>query len=508
MPGRNDSSGNHRSSFWVVFCIGLVWTILIAGFLVHLQVTNNKSAEKQVINTARAYFNKDYSLRLWAASHGGVYVPVSKTTPPNPLLSHVKDRDVVTPSGMTLTLMNPDYFLRNYREDFKAKYGVSGDLTSLKPLQPKNTPDEWQKCSLEKFEEGVTEELSFVDINGETHIRLMQPLMTEEGCLKCHGHQGFKVGDVRGGVSVSVPTSIYTKEADKANLQALYILSSIWGIGIAGLVISNRAIQKNVVAKLQAYDNLVASNRALDNKIKVINSLNKDLEAFDYTLSNALKVPIRHIEGFSQLMLDRVEGDDSSVRNYAEIISHSSEDLRALVDSILILSRANRQEVIREENNLSLIATQLLQRIKAEREAVNLSWKVQEELNCPCDGSLVRILLHNLLDNAVKFSLESDNEQYVEFGLCTQGGEKSYFVRDHGTGFDMSRFDKLFVPFHSYHEDSEFQGLGLGLATAKRVVERHGGRLWAESSPGTGSIFYFTLGYDEDVGSDSEQQVQ
>lgn len=484
-----------RRSFYLALSISIVWTLVLGGLFLHLQNTNNDSARKMAMNAARAYFNKDYSLRLWAASHGGIYVPVSEKTPPNPLLAHVKDRDVITPSGTRLTLMNPDYFLRNYREEFTIKYGVKGNLTSLKPLQTKNKPDEWQRCSLVKFEEGVTEEVSYVDINGEPHLRLMQPLMTEEGCLKCHGHQGFKIGDVRGGVSVSVPMNLYLKEAEKTNFSALMIFAGVWFAGILGVVISSSTISRYFWQKEAAYDELLTNNRILDGKIKVINSLNKDLEAFDYTLSNALKVPIRHIEGFSKVLLENMQGNEfQNQKNYTEIIAKSSEDLRALVDSILILSRANRQEVVREEVDLTFLTICLMDKIKTERKLGNMELIIAEGLTCCCDSSLVKILLYNLLDNAAKYSSLRGEEQTIEFGETILDGSRVFFIKDNGIGIDMNRAEKLFIPFHSYHEDKDFEGLGLGLATSNRIAERHGGKIWVESESGKGATFYFTLG--------------
>jgi hypothetical protein len=128
-----------------------------------------------------------------------VYVPVTDKTPPNPYLSHIKERDIKTPDGKALTLMNPAYMLRQTMETYKSLYGVRGHITSLKHFRPETAPDQWEKSALQEFERGVKEIHAVAEMNGKPYYRYMEPMIVKTGCLKCHGHQGYKEGDVRGG---------------------------------------------------------------------------------------------------------------------------------------------------------------------------------------------------------------------------------------------------------------------------------------------------------------------
>ncbi|MBW1790321.1 MAG: DUF3365 domain-containing protein, partial [Deltaproteobacteria bacterium] len=199
------SSLLEKYSWYVV----AAWSIVVSCFLLigifHIQ--HNK--QEMIENEARANFNKDQALRLWATTHGGVYVPVTEETPPNPYLSHVKDRDIKTPDGKALTLMNPAYMLRQTMEKYEGLYGVRGHITSLKYFRPETAPDEWEKYALQEFEKGAKDISEFAEMDGKSYFRYMSPVIVNKGCLKCHGHQGYKVGDVRGGVSVSVPMAQY-----------------------------------------------------------------------------------------------------------------------------------------------------------------------------------------------------------------------------------------------------------------------------------------------------------
>ncbi|MCU7935091.1 MAG: DUF3365 domain-containing protein [Candidatus Thiodiazotropha sp. (ex Dulcina madagascariensis)] len=176
-----------------------VWTLLVASILLWSQ----RSVDSEMLGLARqeaiANFNKDQAFRVWATTHGGVYVPISERSPPSPYLSHIPERDLVTPSGRRLTLMNPAYMLRQMMDDYNELYGVKGRITSLKPLNPRNAPDDWEREALVAFIRGEKERFEVTEIGGQAFLRLIRPMPTQEGCLKCHLHQGHKVGDVRGG---------------------------------------------------------------------------------------------------------------------------------------------------------------------------------------------------------------------------------------------------------------------------------------------------------------------
>lgn len=250
--------------FWVLV---ISWTVIVAGLLAWNVVQTRMWTREMAINEARANFNRDRTFRLWATGHGGVYVPVNENTLPNPYLSNIPERDIETPAGQHLTLMNPAYMIRQMNEQFSDLYGIAGHITSLNPLRPENTPDEWERKALEAFEMGETEVLEFTEAEGKQYLRLMQPMITQEGCLKCHGQQGFKVGDVRGGVGISLPMdSLLTRERQVVITQALS-LGLVWLFGLGGLGLGSGELSRRVLERKRVEKALEAANLTLQDTL-------------------------------------------------------------------------------------------------------------------------------------------------------------------------------------------------------------------------------------------------
>ena len=214
----------------------VAWSGLMTSFLSNDLKQNHAAIFGSARIEARASFNKDLVYRRWAASHGGIYVPVTATTPPNPDLSHIPDRDIVLPRGKALPLMNPSYMPRQVFELAQGQYGVRGHITSLDPIRPQNAPDAWEKGALELFEQGEPFTQSVEEIDGEPYLRSMYPMITEDICLKCHADQGYKVGDIRGGISVSVPLAPYEKIYAELLPKEILNYVVIWAIGLAGIL--------------------------------------------------------------------------------------------------------------------------------------------------------------------------------------------------------------------------------------------------------------------------------
>ncbi|MCP4132088.1 MAG: DUF3365 domain-containing protein [bacterium] len=227
---------NNKNSFSLLYrSIGaaiIVWTAIIAASL----SWNIYHEHQQIINMARKeaiiHIKKDMAFRLWATEKGGVYAIQNSKTPPNQYLSHLKERDIKTRTGKSLTLMNPAYMMRQVMDHYSDLFGVKGKITSLKVLNPVNAPDPWERSSLNKFLKGSKEILGISNINGDSYFRFIRPLLTEKGCLKCHEHQGYKVGDIRGGLSIAVPMSPYYKIEKNSNKTFIINHSAIWIFGI------------------------------------------------------------------------------------------------------------------------------------------------------------------------------------------------------------------------------------------------------------------------------------
>lgn len=227
------------------FLIGaFFWSLAIAVSLAWNIYANQAKTKELAALEARALFNKDKAFRFWGASHGGVYVPISEDAPPNPFLAHVPERDINTSSGKQLTLMNPAYMVRQMMEKYEELYGVKGRITSFIHFRPETAPDEWEKMALKRFAKGEMEVVEFSDIDGRPYLRLMQPLFTDKSCLKCHGFQGYKEGDVRGGVSVSLPIEKYIKEQDRLCFAIIVSHLFFWSAGVAAVFLFAKRLDR------------------------------------------------------------------------------------------------------------------------------------------------------------------------------------------------------------------------------------------------------------------------
>jgi two-component system, cell cycle sensor histidine kinase and response regulator CckA len=243
----------------LVWGLAIAWTVIIVALLL-LNVWHHKQlVEQTALAQARTHFQKDLAFRAWATSHGGVYVPVTEETPANPHLSHIFEQDIETPSGRKLTLMNPAYMMRQLFAKSGESYGVHEHITSLQPLSPANAPDTWEKEALTAFSQGKNEAFEFSDFNGAPHLRLMQPLITTEGCLKCHADHGYKLGDVRGGISIALPVDVMLAHERRFSLIISLTLGLVWVLGIGSLLLGRHHLMRRISERNQAMNALEQS---------------------------------------------------------------------------------------------------------------------------------------------------------------------------------------------------------------------------------------------------------
>ena len=232
--------------------VALFWTAVIAA----LAAWNYWQSSATMFEIARATANQSYSkdlvYRRWSAMHGGVYVPVTPETPPNPYLPDVPERDIQTPSGKKLTLINPAYMTRQVHELGKKDYGPIGHITSLKPIRPENAPDEWESSALRAFEQGQPEVSALAPIDAVTYVRFMRPLVTEAGCLKCHAPQGYRIGEIRGGISVSLPWPPYAAALRSQLIVILLGYGGIWALGMGVLLMGRKRLLHDLAERRRA----------------------------------------------------------------------------------------------------------------------------------------------------------------------------------------------------------------------------------------------------------------
>jgi light-regulated signal transduction histidine kinase (bacteriophytochrome) len=224
-----------------------------------------------------------------------------------------------------------------------------------------------------------------------------------------------------------------------------------------------------------------------------LTSVNKELEAFSYSVSHDLRAPLRGIDGFSQALLeDYSDRLDATGKDHLERVRLGAQRMAALIDDLLELSRITRAEIQREPLDLSEMARSVAAELSGRDPARQIEFVIAPGLHAEGDAPLMRTVLENLLGNAWKFT-SRQSQARIEFGLTQTNGLSTFFVRDNGAGFDPAYSGRLFGAFQRLHGATEFPGTGVGLASVQRVIHRHGGRLWAKSAVNEGATFFFTL---------------
>jgi signal transduction histidine kinase len=284
----------------------------------------------------------------------------------------------------------------------------------------------------------------------------------------------------------------------QSNLPLFVLLSglaiSLMLFGVTWMLANSRIQAEHVGLQLEAANRqLENTNRDLEETNRELEGANRELEAFSYSVSHDLRAPLRSIEGFSQILLeDHAQGLDEEARGYLGRVRGASRRMALLIDDLLDLSRVTRSSLTRQTVNLSVLAREIAAEIEKSQPDRRVRFVIADGLAVRGDARLLRVMLENLLGNAFKFT-QKEKEATVEFGAVTRNGGVAYYVRDNGVGFDEAYATKLFGAFQRLHGSEEFEGTGIGLATVQRIVQRHGGKVWAEGEVGKGASFFFTL---------------
>jgi signal transduction histidine kinase len=262
----------------------------------------------------------------------------------------------------------------------------------------------------------------------------------------------------------------------------------------------NRRIREQLLRKeLEAAESRAARElaEARASLAEKLERTNKELEAFSYSVSHDLRAPLRSIDGFSKLLFEDYSAQlDEKAQHYLHRVREAAQRMGHLIDDLLQLSRVGRSDLRRKPVDLAPVAraviADLIQSNSQINPEVSREVVIPEEVPADCDPRLLRIVLENLLGNAWKFTGQTA-EPVIEFGFTQADGDAVYFVKDNGAGFSMEFVEKLFTPFQRLHKESHFPGTGIGLATVQRIVDRHGGRVWAQAEVDRGATFFWTL---------------
>lgn len=241
---------------------------------------------------------------------------------------------------------------------------------------------------------------------------------------------------------------------------------------------------------LQAYEYKMLSDK-LKKRTEQLEYVNGELEAFTYSASHDLRAPLRHISGYIDLY-NKKFGDQLTAQaaHYFSAIQDSARQMGRLIDDLLQFSRNGRVEMMKAEADMNAIVSEC--RNLVPKPCTETAWKIDSLPGTYGDPSMLKLVWFNLMDNAVKFTRHTENPR-IEIGCCFIDGETVYYIRDNGVGFNMQYADKLFGVFQRMHSKEQFEGTGIGLATVKRIISRHGGKIWAHAQEQMGAAFYFTL---------------
>ncbi len=253
-----------------------------------------------------------------------------------------------------------------------------------------------------------------------------------------------------------------------------------------------------VLSRALAIRQLRMENSELQERIhqrtSELEAANKDLEAFTYSVSHDLRAPLRHISGFAQILFeDHASEFSPEVREILTIINANAQHLSQLIEDLLRFSKSGRQPLSMGPVRLAEIVEEILAQMQSDQREREIEIRLEDIPDCFGDAVMLRQVFVNLLSNAFKFTRQT-KKPVIEIGCTTNEHTNIYFVRDNGAGFDMQYAQKLFGVFHRLHSDEQFEGTGVGLSIVQRIVQRHGGTIWAEAEVGKGATFYFTLG--------------
>lgn len=305
---------------------------------------------------------------------------------------------------------------------------------------------------------------------------------------------------IRSGDDILGVLDVQSPEVDAFNADDVLVIETL--ADEIAVAIQNARLYDSLLQELIERKRAEASVRKLTDELEQrviertaqLEASNKELEAFAYSVSHDLRAPLRAIHGFSGMLAeDYAPVLDQHGRALLQRVQGAAQRMGELIDDLLKLSRVMRSQMLIVEVDISKLAGEIAANLAQQDPARDVAWRITDGLKAQADAGLLRVVLENLLGNAWKFT-GHNAQAYIEVGCLEQENRIVFYVRDNGVGFDMAYVNKLFGPFQRLHLPEEFPGTGIGLATVQRIVQRHGGRVWAEAVLGQGATFYFTLG--------------
>jgi len=489
----------------------VLWFVIGITSLYWNLYDERKEKETLAFNNARTFFSQLIQARKWNAQHGGIYVPVTQDVQPNPYLVDPL-QDVITQEGLRLTKINPAFMTRQLAEISAKEAGVQFHITSLKPIRPENEATDWEKKWLLDFQNGVQERGKFTGNSRNTQFRYMAPLFVKEECLKCHAKQGYKVGDIRGGISLTLPVELPLHSWKMILSHLFIILSGVVVILFFGnslfkqqkqLIKTNTSLWEEIKNRKQTQQELQNARDNLEETVQErtanLRQINTALNQFAHIISHDLQQPLMAVQAFSGRIREKCQSElDDQCLSYLDRIDSSNMRMQELIDGLLQYSQVTSDHGRFEKVDLAVILKNVIDDLSATIEQTGAAIQVGALPTIEAYSIQMRQLFQNLLSNSLKYR---HPERKLEISVNTEsldnepGGKNSYriTVEDNGIGFEMEHNEWIFNIFEQLPKDGEYKGTGIGLSICRTIIENHNGSITAQGSPGRGAKFIITL---------------
>jgi signal transduction histidine kinase/CheY-like chemotaxis protein len=465
--------------------VAAAWTVFIAAALTWLLIVHHQTTLDHARLQAQIGLEKNLLFFKWGTAFDSIYVREKTNAPPDHNLAHGEESFVQTQGGQQLALVNPMAMLRGVLDMGHEQFGHQSHLTSLRLFRPENAPDAWESEALKAFEHGESEASSVETMGGQTYMRVMRPIVTDESCLACHRDAGEHVGGVRGGASVSIPMAPLWAAGRREVYSTAITGSLIWLLGLAVIGYGAGRIQKENDQLALARDQAVEASRLKSE--------------FLANMSHEIRTPMNGVLGMASLLAESKLTEAQT--EYVRAIEATGEALMNIINDILDYSKieAGRIELEVAPFDLRQCVEDALDLFSARAFEKKLELIYLMGPGVPThvagDGFRLRQILVNLLGNAIKFTARGEVVLTVDAEPAGDRQRLRFAIKDTGIGITADSMKRLFQSFTQVDASTtrRFGGTGLGLAISRRLAELMGGTMWAESIPGEGSTFQFTI---------------